>query len=136
MTVIYDWRGALENREVEALHSEAFHHDVVEDFDWMKQLHDHSLGWVCARDGPELVGFVNVAWDGAAHAFILDTMVARKAGRQGVGTELVSVAVEQARTAGCDWLHVDFEDNLRFFYFDACGFAPTNAGLIGLQGPP
>ena len=130
MVITYDWRGTFESREVEALHSEAFHHDVAEDFDWQKQASDHSLGWVCARDGAELVGFVNVAWDGAAHAFILDTVVARRAGRQGIGTELVSVAVRQARAAGCEWLHVDFEDHLRSFYFGACGFAPTNAGLI------
>jgi hypothetical protein len=36
------------------------------------------------------------------------------------------------RAAGCEWLHVDFEDHLRAFYFDACGFVPTNAGLIEL----
>jgi GNAT superfamily N-acetyltransferase len=135
MVITYDWRSSFESREVEALHSEAFHHDVVEDFDWQKQVRDHSLGWVCARDSGELVGFVNVAWDGAAHAFILDTMVAKTAGRQGVGAELVSVAVTQARSAGCEWLHVDFEHHLTSFYFDACGFAPTNAGLIRLKGP-
>jgi GNAT superfamily N-acetyltransferase len=135
MVITYNWRGCFENREVEALHSEAFHHDIVEDFDWQKQVRDHSLGWVCARDGGELVGFVNVAWDGAAHAFILDTMVAKKAGRQGVGAELVSVAVGQARSAGCEWLHVDFEDHLTSFYFDACRFARTNAGLIRLKDP-
>jgi ribosomal protein S18 acetylase RimI-like enzyme len=136
MAITFEWRGAFESREVEALHAEAFHHDVVEDFDWQKQARDHSLGWVCARDGGDLVGFVNVAWDGKAHAFILDTMVARKAGRQGVGTELVSVAMKQAEAAGCDWLHVDFEDSLKSFYFSACGFSPTNAGLIALKGPP
>lgn len=135
MVITYDWCGTFESREVEALHSEAFDHDVVEGSDWQKQARDHSLGWVCARDGGELVGFVNVAWDGAAHAFILDTMVAKKAGRQGVGAELVSVAVRQARSAGCEWLHVDFEDHLTSFYFDACGFAPTNAGLIRLKAP-
>jgi ribosomal protein S18 acetylase RimI-like enzyme len=135
MAIAYDWRGTFESREVEVLHAEAFHHGVVEDFDWQKQTRDHSLGWVCARDGGELVGFVNVAWDGAGHAFILDTMVARSTGRQGVGTELVSVAVRHARAAGCEWLHVDFEDHLRSFYVDACGFAPTHAGVIGLKGP-
>ena len=129
----YEWRGAFESREVEALHSEAFDHDVVEEFDWQKQTRDYSLGWVCARDGGELAGFVNVAWDGAAHAFILDAMVAKRARRRGVGTELVSVAVTHARAAGCEWLHVDFEDHLRSFYFDACGFAETNAGLIQLK---
>ena len=38
-----------------------------------------------------------------------------------------------AREAGCEWLHVDFDDNLRAFYFTACEFTPTNAGLIALQ---
>ncbi len=33
----------------------------------------HSLGWVTAHDGDVLVGFVNVAWDGGDHAFLLDT---------------------------------------------------------------
>jgi hypothetical protein len=42
------------------------------------------------------------------------------------------MATEAAREAGCEWLHVDFEDHLRSFYFDACGFARTNAGLIAL----
>jgi hypothetical protein len=32
-------------------------------------------------------------------------------------------------SGGCEWLHVDFDDDLRAFYFDACGFTPTNAGL-------
>jgi GNAT superfamily N-acetyltransferase len=96
------------------------------------QVEGHSLGWVCARDGGVLVGFVNVAWDGVVHAFVLDTMVATRARRHGVGTRLVEIAVQQARAAGCEWLHVDFDDHLRAFYFDACGFTPTNAGLIEL----
>jgi hypothetical protein len=29
-------------------------------------------------------------------------------------------------------MHVDFDDHLRPFYFEACGFTPTNAGLISL----
>ena len=44
----------------------------------------------------------------------------------------MEAAVSGARAAGCEWLHVDFDDHLRAFYFDACGFAPTNAGLIEL----
>ena len=96
------------------------------------QLEGHSLGWVVARDGDALVGFVNVAWDGLVHAWIQDTMVAEVARHRGVGTQLIAVATEHAREAGCEWLHVDFEDHLRPFYFDACGFTPTNAGLIEL----
>ncbi|NEA41688.1 GNAT family N-acetyltransferase, partial [Streptomyces sp. SID11385] len=35
--------------------------------------------------------------------------------------------------AGCDWLHVDYEEHLRPFYEKACGFAPTAAGLVRLR---
>jgi ribosomal protein S18 acetylase RimI-like enzyme len=127
----HSWRGDFDNAEVNALHAEAFDHPVLDD-DWQTQVQKHSLGWVCARQGGELVGFVNVAWDGGAHAFILDTIVTTRAGRQGIGTQLVAVAVSESRAASCEWLHVDFDDHLRGFYFDACGFAPTNAGLIAL----
>ena len=132
MEVTYDWRGDFDNGEVNELHAEGFDHRVLDE-DWKGQVHKHSLGWVCARHGSELVGFVNVAWDGAFHAFILDTMVTAKAGRKGVGTRLVAVAVAEAGAAGCEWLHVDFDDHLKAFYFDACGFTPTNAGLIALM---
>ena len=82
-----------------------------------------------------LVGFANVAWDGGVHAFILDTLVTERAQHHGVGTRLVAIAAEEAKAAGCEWLHVDFEDHLRPFYFGSCGFTPTNAGLIPLFGP-
>lgn len=134
MTIRYEWRGRFDNDALNRLHAEGFEHRVL-DVDWWTQVNAHSLGWVCAWDGEELVGFVNVAWDGDVHAFILDTLVAAGARRQGVGTELVAVAVRGARDARCEWVHVDFEDHLREFYFDACGFTPTNAGLIALHGP-
>jgi ribosomal protein S18 acetylase RimI-like enzyme len=132
MDVHYEWRGSFVNRELNELHAQAFEHAVLED-DWRGQVERHSLGWVCAREGGALVGFVNVAWDGGVHAFLLDTAVAEGATRRGVGTELVRVAVEHSRASGCEWLHVDFDDHLRAFYFDACGFEPTNAGLIALR---
>ena len=131
MEIAYHWRGAFENAEVNALHAEGFGHRLLGD-DWKGQVERHSLGWVCAREGNELVGFVNVPWDGGVHAFILDTLVTSRARRQGVGTRMVEIAVDEARHAGCEWLHVDFEDHLRAFYFDACKFSPTNAGLIAL----
>lgn len=131
METDYQWRGSFANAEVNALHAEAFGHRVL-DVDWVAQVERQSLGWVVARDGGTLVGFVNVAWDGGVHAFVLDTSVAAERGRQGIGTRLVAAAVDGARAAGCEWLHVDFEDHLRHFYFEACGFEPTNAGLIRL----
>ncbi|MEV4535346.1 GNAT family N-acetyltransferase [Asanoa sp. NPDC049518] len=101
--------------------------------DWWDRVHRHSLGWVCARQGGALVGFVNVAWDGGSHAFVLDTVVDQVVRRQGVGARLVRLAADQARAAGVAWLHVDFEPHLRDFYLDACGFTPTHAGLIALD---
>ena len=130
--IAYEWRGSFTNDELNALHAEAFEHRVLDD-DWVGQVEQHSLGWVCARASGALVGFVNVPWDGGLHAFILDTVVAQRAGRRGIGTQLVAVAAEEARAAGCEWLHVDFDDHLRPFYFEACGFTPTNGGLIALR---
>jgi GNAT superfamily N-acetyltransferase len=134
MAITYEWRGDFPSAEANMLHAECFDHPMLGDgeWDWRGQVEGHSLGWVCAREQEELVGFVNVAWDGVVHAFVLDTMVAVRARRHGVGTRLVEVAVREARAAGCEWLHVDFDDHLRAFYFDACGFRPTNAGLIEL----
>ena len=101
---------------------------------WWDQIRRYSLGWVTARlqGGGGLVGFVNVAWDGGDHAFLLDTKVAAEHQRQGIGTALVGHAAGHAKAAGCEWLHVDFEEHLAAFYFDACGFRPTTAGLIHL----
>jgi ribosomal protein S18 acetylase RimI-like enzyme len=100
---------------------------------WWDQIRPHSLGWVTARqpDGA-LVGFVDVAWDGGDHAFLLDTKVATKNQRQGIATALVGHAARHAQAAGCEWLHVDFEDHLAGFYLDACGFRRTAARLIHL----
>jgi GNAT superfamily N-acetyltransferase len=132
MDITYDWRGPFDEAALNALHAEGFEHRVL-DIPWRAQLDRHSLGWVCAHAGADLVGFVNVAWDGGVHAFLLDTLVARRARRRGIGRELVARAVEVARAAGCEWLHVDFEgDDLHAFYMDACGFIPTEAGLIEL----
>ncbi|MGH8935863.1 MAG: GNAT family N-acetyltransferase [Acidimicrobiia bacterium] len=127
----FEWRGDFDNASLNALHAEAFNHPVLE-HDWEDQVHAHSLGWVSARQGDNLIGFVNVPWDGATHAFIIDTIVSPRARRRGVGTQLIAVATREARAAGCEWLHVDFEAQLRPFYFDACGFQPTHAGLIAL----
>jgi len=66
------------------------------------------------------------------HAWIQDVMVATAARHQGVGQQLVRAAADGAREARCEWLHVDFKDDLRSFYFGACGFIATKAGLLQL----
>jgi ribosomal protein S18 acetylase RimI-like enzyme len=131
MTISYEWRGDFANADLNALHAEGFRHRQLTD-DWRTQVQQHSLGWVCAQQDGELAGFVNVPWDGGVHAFILDTLVARHVQHRGVGTSLVTTAATHARAAGCEWLHVDFDGDLSGFYFGACGFTPTQAGLIQL----
>jgi ribosomal protein S18 acetylase RimI-like enzyme len=129
--VEYQWRGDASDAELVAL-VEA--HGGQSNAGWWDQIRPFSLGWVTARLGSgELVGFVNVAWDGGDHAFLIDTKVASAYQRRGIATKLVAEAVRQAKEAGCEWIHVDFEDYLAPFYFSACGFRPTAAGLIRLR---
>jgi GNAT superfamily N-acetyltransferase len=93
---------------------------------------DRSLVWVAAWRDNQLVGFVNVATDGGAHAFLLDPTVHPTAQRHGVGRRLVAAAIDQARIAGIEWVHVDYEAHLDGFY-RRCGFQPTAAGLLRLR---
>ena len=135
MTTVYQWRGLFANQELNALHAEAFNTRLFSEaeWDWLALVRQHSLGWVVARQGQQLAGFVNVVWDGMVHAWLQDTMVAASARHQGIGARLVAHARDGARAAGCDYLHVDFGDDLRSFYIDACGFAPASAGLMSLD---
>jgi GNAT superfamily N-acetyltransferase len=134
MAITFEWRGAFTNAEVNALHAEAFETKVFDEseWNWAELVHRHSLGWVVARDGADLVGFVNVLWDGLVHAWLQDVMVAAMARGQGIGTALVRRSRDGAKAAGCEYLHVDFDDHLSTFYYDACGFTPAKAGLITL----
>ena len=131
--VEYRWRGALTDAEMVDL---VLAHGGRARAGWWDQVRPHALGWVTARraDGL-LVGFVNVAWDGGDHAVLLDTKVRGEYQHRGIATQVVRVAVTNSRDAGCEWLHVDFEARLEPFYFDACGFRPTSAGVIYLPGP-
>jgi GNAT superfamily N-acetyltransferase len=99
--------------------------------DWQSLL-AHSLAYIGAFAGDRLVGFVNVAWDGRDHAFLLDPRVDPAFRHHGIGSELVRRAAEAAREAGCEWLHVDYDEELTPFY-EACGFEPTRAGLLRLR---
>jgi len=132
MIPTFEWRGDIDNAALCALMAAAFGGRPSLK-DWRSQLCSHSLGWVCAtHPSAGLVGFVNVPWDGDVHAFLLDTALLPSWQRHGIATDLVAVAVDHARRAGCQWLHVDYEPHLDGFYERACGFRPTEAGLIDL----
>jgi GNAT superfamily N-acetyltransferase len=88
-----------------------------------------SLAFVCAFQENRLVGFVNLAWDGGVHAFLMDPTVHPDFQSRGIGTRLVQTAISVARERGVEWLHVDYEERLARFY-QRCGFQPTSAGVI------
>jgi ribosomal protein S18 acetylase RimI-like enzyme len=108
VTIRYRWRGEFTDVGLNELYAEGFGHAFA-DGGWWERVNRHSLGWVCARDGSDLVGFVNVAWDGGIHAFVLDAAVALRVRRRGVGAALIDLAERESRAAGCQWLHVDFD---------------------------
>jgi len=132
--VRFAWRAELADEELVALTES---HGGRAEAGWWDRIRPHSLGWVTARlvDG-SLIGFANVAWDGGDHAFLLDPKVRPDHQRRGIGTAVVRLAARHAKDAGCEWMEVDFEDTdrLKAFYFEACGFRPTNAGLLHLPG--
>lgn len=125
-------RGAVTDHELNEVHAAAFDHRPAQ-VPWARRLSGHSLTWVTARRGADLVGFVNVIGDGGAHAVLLDTCVAPAEQGQGVGRQLVGAAAEEARRLGCHWLHADYTAELAGFYEGACGLRPTAAGLLSLR---
>jgi predicted N-acetyltransferase YhbS len=80
----------------------------------------------------ELVGFVYVAWDGGAHAFLLEPTVLPAYRNRGIGSELIRHAAREAADAGAEWLHVDYAPALARYYA-ASGFTPSQAGVMRLQ---
>ena len=127
--VTYRERPAVTNAALNALFADAWPQHSAKDF---QAVLAQSLGHVCAYAAGEVIGFVNVAWDGGLHAFLLDPTVRSDMRRRGIGRELVRRARDLARKAEAKWLHVDYAPEHRGFYL-ACGFRETQAGLIDLQ---
>lgn len=126
--IVYRVSPTITNDELNELSAAAWGNNDPTNF---RPILERSLTYVCAYRTARLVGFVNVAWDGGVHAFLLDTMVHKKFQRRGIGLKLVEVAAAVVKERGLEWLHVDFEPHLQTFY-DKCGFRKTNAGLINL----
>jgi len=129
----YRVRPPVTNQELDPLFASAWPRHTAFDFTPVLR---QSLAWVCAYAGERLVGYVNLAWDGARHAFILDTTVHADFQRRGIGRRLVELAADEARAKGVHWVHVDYEPHLHEFY-RRCGFHPTMAALrrVGGEGP-
>lgn len=125
-------RFAVDDAELSRLHALAFG-SAADVQPWAERLDAYALTWIGAFSNQELVGFVQVCTDGGAHAFLLDTVVHPGHAGRGLGRRLVLTATDEARAAGCTWLHVDFEPQLAPFYVEVCGFRPTAAALLDLR---
>lgn len=122
----------VDDRALSELHRLAFGYDNMAVTAWSSRLKRHSIAWVTAHDASRLVGFVNVVGDGGEHAFIVDTTVHPDHQYRGIGQQLVAAAAGEAQAQGCEWLHVDFEEQFAEFYLERCGFASSRAGLMHL----
>lgn len=120
----------LSDAQLDALFSAAWPHHAPRAFG---PVLSRSLAYCGAFADGELVGFANVAWDGGAHAFLLDPTVHPAFRRRGLGLSLVRRAAALAAGRGAEWLHVDFEPHLAGFYA-AAGFRSTEAGVMRLRG--
>ena len=120
----------LDNETLNALFAAAWPTHRQRDF---RPVLQRSLVYIAAFQDTRLVGFVNVAWDGGVHGFVLDTIVHPDVRRRGIGLALLREAAEAASESGLEWLHVDFVKELEPFY-RAAGYRDTVAGLLDLRG--
>ena len=127
--ITYQFHPAVSNDDLNALFAVSWPNHTESDF---QPILDRSLDYVCSYANNRLIGFVNLAWDGGIHTFLLDTTVHPDWQHLGIGRQLVLHAITVARERGMHWLHVDYEPHLEGFY-RACGFQATGAGLIELQ---
>lgn len=125
----YEISPALDNTALNSLFATAWPNHRPGDF---QPILARSLAYSCAFADTQLIGFVNLAWDGGIHCFLLDTTVHPLWQRRGIGRQLVAAACARARERGIEWVHVDYEPQYAPFYA-ACGFQPTAAGLISLR---
>jgi GNAT superfamily N-acetyltransferase len=128
MSIEYRLNPSVTHEELNALYAVSWPPHMTLD---SSSVLNRALAYIFAYEGERLIGSVYVAWDGSQHAFLVEPTVHPAYRRRGIGKELVSRAVEASRSAGCEWLHVDYGEELTPFY-EACGFIPTPAGLIRL----
>ena len=99
MNITYKTNPPLTSADLNALFSAGRH--APETSDWQPVL-ARSLVYLCAYDGERLIGFANVAWDGRAHAFLLDPQY-RPLGPSGSGQGSASVSFDAESVMGHLW---------------------------------
>lgn len=124
-SVVYSHRAELVHGELQALFTAAWGSPKAD----YRPVLAHSFTWVSAHTAGQLVGFVNVAWDGGVHFFLLDTTVHPDWRHQGIGRRLVHEAISDCRGRG-EWMHVDSDADLMSSFYGPCGFDHAPAGVM------
>lgn len=124
--ISYAWRGPVTDAELVDLVESHGGHPAA---GWWDQIRPYSLGWVTARavDGT-LVGFVNVAWDGGDHAFLIDTKTRGSYQHRGIGTAVVRQAAHHARPSDASGYTSTSNEALRRSTSRPAAFAPRKRG--------
>jgi ribosomal protein S18 acetylase RimI-like enzyme len=128
----YAVREPVELATLQGLFRDSWESGEKQDYD---RVLERSFTWLTAHDGADLVGFVNVAWDGGVHLFLLDTTVAPSHRGRGIARELVRRTVAACRGQG-DWLHVDSDRYLMEHLYLPAGFYRVHAGTAALATGP
>ena len=89
----YRVRPSLTNDDLNGLFGRAYNKTMSVDF---QRILDQSLTWVAGYDGHTLRAWVNVAWDGFVHAFLVDRTAADDPDGA-IRSELVREAIEAVR---------------------------------------
>lgn len=130
MPITYGERAELEPAELQDLFARAWTGGPKRGYD---EVLARSFSWISAHDEDRLVGFVNIAWDGGVHFFMLDTTVHPGYQRRGIGATLVRRAIAACSGRG-EWLHVDSDDELMTRLYLPAGFTSANAGIVSVLG--
>jgi hypothetical protein len=70
-TITYTFNPRLSNDTLNALFACSWPGHTWRDF---QSILARSLTYVCACDASQLIGYINLAWDGGVHGFITSTM--------------------------------------------------------------
>lgn len=132
MTIEYRRSPPLTNEILEELLQAAWDERAPQDH---VRVLSRSLAWFGAYNTGRLVGYANLAWDGWAHAFLLDPTVRPEFRDKGIGSRLVQEALAAARKhPTVEWVHVDSSPELMSKFYSPAGFQESSAGIISVQG--
>lgn len=109
----------IQSPELLNLYNDAGWANYTEDPDKLMGAVQNSLFTVTARDGDQLAGFLRAIGDGLTIVYIQDILVLQKYRRQGIGRELLRIALERYASVRQIVLLTDKTQETKGFYENA-----------------